>query len=166
MSQDRRSAMPSTHCVALLPCYFQPRHQKPTIWPYHSEQQLIHNNYCTTRCLRKTRHDVHYTFGNRRPTVNTVSLLDSQGKRPYLSPKISPHLNCVATLPCTINGKYRGQLTDQTNAVVSCAITACNYFSIWAGLSLSINVCVTSHQNCRPTKNYCYYQPDDFIGSI
>jgi len=35
---------------------------------------------------------------------------------------------------------------------------ACNYFRIWALISLSFSVCLlTSYPKCRLTKSYCYY---------
>jgi len=69
----------------------------------------------------------------------------------------SPTIGVVNQCNCHIRLLFIINAPAFAQAVVSCTIIACNYFRIWAGLSLSISVCVTvcviSLQKCRPTKN-------------
>jgi len=48
--------------------------------------------------------------------------------------------------------------------MVSCAIIACNYFRIWAELSLSISVCDVTSKMSADEELLLF--SDDFIGSI
>jgi len=65
--------------------------------------------------------------------------------------------------------RLSGAKTIACNLLTNCMQKiACNWFRIWAGLSLSISVwLVTSYPKCRLTTSYCYYHvilPNAVIG--